>query len=78
MGNQAKGFAVIDPAYQRKIASQGGKTAHALGKAHKFTSEEARAAGKKGQASRKAKNLLKEILNYPDIPEGTFDSLKGK
>ncbi|MND08756.1 Stress-induced bacterial acidophilic repeat motif protein [compost metagenome] len=33
---------------QRAIASKGGKAAHAKGTAHEFTSEEARAAGKKG------------------------------
>jgi general stress protein YciG len=42
------GFAGMDPAEQRKIASRGGKAAHAQGKAHEFTSEEARAAGSKG------------------------------
>lgn len=35
----------------QKIASQGGKAAHALGKAHVWTSEEAAAAGRKGGAS---------------------------
>lgn len=35
----------------QKIASQGGKAAHALGKAHVWTSEEAIAAGRKGGAS---------------------------
>ena len=33
---------------QREIASKGGKAAHAKGKAHEFTEEQARAAGKKG------------------------------
>jgi general stress protein YciG len=33
---------------QRAIASKGGKAAHAQGTAHEFTSEEARAAGRKG------------------------------
>ncbi len=32
---------------QREIASMGGKAAHEHGRAHRFTSEEARAAGKK-------------------------------
>lgn len=52
---QMKGFAVISPERMRQIASQGGKAAHAKGTAHKFTSEEARAAGKKGGGSRKRK-----------------------
>jgi general stress protein YciG len=33
---------------QREIASKGGKAAHAQGRAHEFTTEEARSAGRKG------------------------------
>ena len=43
-----RGFAAMDPEKQRKIASIGGRTAHELGRAHEFTSEEARDAGRKG------------------------------
>jgi general stress protein YciG len=43
-----RGFAVMDLAKQREIASKGGKAAHAQGRAHEFTAEEARAAGRKG------------------------------
>lgn len=43
-----RGFASMDPAKQREIASRGGKAAHAKGTAHEFTSEEARGAGRKG------------------------------
>lgn len=43
-----QGFALLDPDRIREIASKGGKAAHAQGTAHKFTSEEARAAGVKG------------------------------
>ncbi|GBF07953.1 stress-induced acidophilic repeat motif-containing protein [Deinococcus aerius] len=51
-GGSARGFARMDPARQREIASKGGKAAHASGHAHQFTSEEAREAGRKGgQAS---------------------------
>lgn len=38
----------MDPEKQRKIASEGGKAAHRKGTAHKWTPEEASAAGKKG------------------------------
>lgn len=48
---QRRGFAVMDPARQREIASKGGKAAHARGTAHEWTTEEARAAGRKGGAS---------------------------
>lgn len=47
---QRRGFAVVDKEKMRQIASRGGKTAHAIGLAHKFTSEKAREAGKKGGA----------------------------
>ena len=43
-----RGFASMDPAVQRAIASKGGKAAHAKGRAHEFTPEEARIAGRKG------------------------------
>lgn len=43
-----RGFAAISPERRREIASKGGKAAHAVGTAHKFTTEEARAAGTKG------------------------------
>jgi general stress protein YciG len=45
---QKRGFAVMDPARQREIASRGGKSAHAKGVAHRYTSEEAQKAGKIG------------------------------
>jgi general stress protein YciG len=35
-------------AEQRRIASEGGKASHASGQGHKWTTEEARAAGRKG------------------------------
>jgi general stress protein YciG len=43
-----RGFAAMDPALVREIASKGGKAAHAAGTAHEFNSEEARLAGRKG------------------------------
>lgn len=43
-----RGFASMDPAEQRRIASEGGKASHASGQGHKWTPEEARAAGRKG------------------------------
>jgi general stress protein YciG len=47
-GMPKRGFAALDPEKQKEIARLGGKAAHAQGKAHEFTSEEARVAGKKG------------------------------
>ncbi|NLR77724.1 KGG domain-containing protein [Chitinophaga eiseniae] len=43
-----RGFASMDPEQQRAISREGGRAAHQQGVAHKFTSDEARAAGKKG------------------------------
>ncbi len=43
-----RGFAAMSPEKQKEIASKGGKSAHAKGTAHQFTSEEAREAGTKG------------------------------
>ncbi len=45
---RASGFAAMDREEQRKIASKGGKAAHRQGRAHQFTSEQAREAGRKG------------------------------
>jgi general stress protein YciG len=43
-----RGFASMDPGKQREIASKGGRAAHAQGRAHEFTADEARTAGRKG------------------------------
>lgn len=47
-GKSRRGFASMDPARQREIASRGGKAAHEKGTAHEWSSDEARAAGRKG------------------------------
>jgi uncharacterized protein len=49
--NSNKGFASMDPDKQRRIASKGGKAAHRSGRAHEFTSSEAKRAGQKGGRS---------------------------
>ena len=46
--NSNRGFAAMDPEKQREIARKGGKAAHEKGTAHEFSSDEARAAGRKG------------------------------
>jgi general stress protein YciG len=43
-----RGFASMDAGRQREIARKGGRAAHEKGKAHEFTADEARAAGRKG------------------------------
>jgi general stress protein YciG len=47
-GTAKRGFAAMDEATQRSIASKGGQAAHQKGTAHEFNSEEARRAGQKG------------------------------
>jgi len=54
-GKSKRGFASMSADKQRQIASKGGKAAHAKGTAHEFTSEEARAAGRKGGIARQRK-----------------------
>ena len=47
-GTRNRGFASMDAERQREIARKGGRAAHEKGKAHEFTPDEARAAGRKG------------------------------
>jgi general stress protein YciG len=47
-GKSRRGFASMDPARQREIASKGGRAAHEKGTAHEWSSDEARQAGRKG------------------------------
>lgn len=45
---QRRGFAAMPPEQHRAIARLGGQAAHRDGKAHRFTSEEARTVGRRG------------------------------
>ena len=49
-----RGFASLSIEDRKRIASLGGKAAHAKGTAHQFTSEEAAAAGKRRGQPRSA------------------------
>ncbi len=53
-----RGFASMDRAKQREIASKGGKAAHLKGTAHEFDSAEAAEAGRKGGQARQANRQL--------------------
>lgn len=65
---ERRGFASMSPEKQREIASKGGRAAHLKGTAHEWTSEEARAAGRKGgQISRGGRGRL--IIPQPQ-PQG--------
>lgn len=50
-----RGFAAMDPKLVSELASRGGKAAQRAGTAHRFNSEEARAAGRKGGMATGAK-----------------------
>lgn len=47
-GKSRRGFASMSQEHQREIARKGGQTAQGRGSAHRFTSEEAQHAGRKG------------------------------
>ena len=49
-----RGFASMTLEQRKQIASMGGKRAHEIGRAHQFTSDEARAAGRKGGTAKAA------------------------
>lgn len=60
-----QGFASMDKAKQREIATKGGKRAHELGTAHEWTKDSAMRAGRKGgeasARSRAAKKAAHEV-----------------
>jgi uncharacterized protein len=71
VAKEDRGFASMDRARQREIASKGGKAAHQKGTAHEWTSEEARDAGRKGGlASHRRRREQKE----PSGGEGSEDT----
>ena len=51
MSNADRGFAGMPPEKRRRLASMGGTAAHKKGRAHEWTTEEARMAGRKGGAA---------------------------
>lgn len=67
MAKSRQGFASMDPIQQREIASKGGRAAHASGKAHQFTSEEAAEAGRKGGLARHHRHAVP----HQEWPAGT-------
>ncbi len=63
MSNATKGFASMSKEKRQAIASLGGKAAHAQGKAHTWTREEAQRAGRKDGLRRKSPGI-------PDLKVG--------
>jgi uncharacterized protein len=80
VAKEDRGFASMDRAKQREIASKGGKAAHQKGTAHEWTSEEAREAGRKGgmashQRRKQSQNDEQGLdTQAADTPEGTEHS----
>lgn len=61
--SRGQGFSSFSPEKRKEVSSMGGKAAWQSGKAHKFTSEEASIAGKKGGRPRKQTNVSRETFN---------------
>jgi len=61
MTKKKSGFASMSPEKVREISSLGGKTAHQLGTAHKWTREEASKAGKKGGSRSRRGTAKKKV-----------------
>jgi uncharacterized protein len=55
MGVEKRGFGSMDRTRLKELSGVGGRKAHALGRAHKWTSEEARAAGLRSVERRRLK-----------------------
>lgn len=71
---QRRGFAAMDREKVREIASKGGKAAHVQGTAHQFTSEEARAAGKKGGVAPHVRRGRQALSTHPTDPPATQEA----
>jgi uncharacterized protein len=65
MAKEDRGFANMDPAKQKEIASKGGKAAHKKGTAHQWNTEEAQAAGRKGGVAVHKKRQEQELPIQP-------------
>jgi hypothetical protein len=67
-----RGFASMTAEQRKQIASMGGRAAHALGTAHRFSAAEASIAGRKGGLSRRRAD---EPKNDPPIDAELLDSV---
>lgn len=74
MAKEDRGFASMDRAKQREIASKGGKAAHQKGTAHEWTSEEARDAGRKGGIASHRRRRESLAQHNTGSPAGTSDT----
>jgi general stress protein YciG len=58
---QIRGFALMNPDRQRRVAGKGGRSAHAMGRAHEWTVEEAQNAGRKGGFAKHRRQKLQPV-----------------
>jgi general stress protein YciG len=72
-----RGFALMSPEKRRELAAKGGIAAHVKGRGHEFTSEEAKAAGRKGglevqrrKAARAAAKAFEEKTTPAQVASG--------
>jgi uncharacterized protein len=77
VAKEDRGFASMDRAKQRDIASKGGKAAHQKGTAHEWTSEEARDAGRKGGLA-SHKRRREQMITGGASSEGRHDMGTGR
>lgn len=78
VAKEDRGFASMDRAKQREIASKGGKAAHQKGTAHEWTSEEAREAGRKGgMASHRRRKQMMDTGEAGSETPGSSDMSGG-
>lgn len=68
VNEKKRGFAALSPEARKEMARMAGRRSHALGRAHKWTQEEARAAGQKGAVSRR--NKPPQPPETPRVPDG--------
>jgi len=70
MGIEKRGFASMEATRLKELSGQGGRKAHALGRAHKWTKEEAREAGLRSVAQRRLRKAAAEgATNVASTPK---------
>ena len=67
MGIEKRGFASMESTRLKELSGQGGRKAHALGRAHKWTREEARAAGLRSVAQRRLRKAQAEAAAKNEV-----------
>jgi hypothetical protein len=60
MGIEKRGFASMDRTRLKELSGTGGRKAHAMGRAHKWTREEARAAGLRSVERRRLRKAAED------------------